>query len=323
MTTAPSRNQWLTIPAGYTFRRPGRLGETVGAFLNRSAARRAFDALTDEYAEREGSTAAGVWDYYRTFLAPTAGRLRVLDVGTGSGCRTAVHSTNADADFTAIDYDFGLLRFGASRTAPPASIRFVQADAGHLPFATETFYVCLCENSLEHLSRPDLAIAEMSRILRPNGCLFAVFPPWLGPFSGHLRFLTSLPWIHLLPRRVLLWIIIAIHYPNLKQEPRSFEEHASALVDKLSAHLNGWSLARLFRAFVASTDLEPVDAYALGEWGVCRVLRFLPWAGELFTSSVYVVYRKRRDGRLPARRLVAYNSVLAEMMRRRLHASTP
>jgi ubiquinone/menaquinone biosynthesis C-methylase UbiE len=317
---AAHRNQWLPLPEGYQFRRPGRFASSVADLLKRTAERRPFDATSDEYAKREESTAKGVWEYYEKFLEPSERRLRILDVASGSGARCTLHSMKASADFIAIDNELAVLRAGSGRRITAASVRFAQADATCLPFADGTFDICLCENALEHIPRPDLAIAEMARVLRANGHVFAVFPPWRGPFSGHLKFFTSFPWIHLMPRRLILWIVLAIHYPNLVKQPGSLPKNGAAFVDHLSGHMNGWSLSRLFRAIDACNALEPVDAYALAEWRVGRFLRFLPWVGEFFSNLVYVVYRKRGDG-LPARHLVGYNSIVAEMIRRRVSPS--
>lgn len=47
----------------------------------------------------------------------------------------------------------------------------VRADALRLPFRNETFEAILCTEMLEHVVRPDVAIGEMFRVLRPGGRL--------------------------------------------------------------------------------------------------------------------------------------------------------
>ncbi len=47
----------------------------------------------------------------------------------------------------------------------------------------------------------------IKRFLNPHGVIFVAFPPWQNPFGGHQqicnnKFLSHLPWFHLLPRSV-------------------------------------------------------------------------------------------------------------------------
>lgn len=60
---------------------------------------------------------------------------------------------------------------------PPAPCGpFVQSDAARLPFSSEVFDAVICNHSLEHFSDLDLALHEISRVLKHNGALFASVP---------------------------------------------------------------------------------------------------------------------------------------------------
>src|SRR5258708_21435387 len=273
---------------GRGIRRPGTLASVAGRLLRRATGKRLFDADSPEYFYRQQATASGAWEYYARFLGPSDGRLRILDIGCGSGARTTAHVDKAPESFFCVDLDRDLMRNAAAQGTVHASIRrrFAQADATRLPFADDTFDVCLCENVLEHLDRPDLAVAELTRVLRPNGHLLALFPPWRGPFSGHLTCLTSVPWIHLLPPSLIIRILVMIHYSRLREDPRPWPQSAVAMLEQVSGHLNGWSLRRILGTLRERRELRMVDAYAVGEWQVSRLLRFMPWFGEFFTSLV-------------------------------------
>ncbi|HXU34441.1 MAG TPA: methyltransferase domain-containing protein [Thermoanaerobaculia bacterium] len=52
----------------------------------------------------------------------------------------------------------------------------VVGDAYELPYADGSVDAIHCEAVLEHLERPDLAVAEMVRVLRPGGEAFAATP---------------------------------------------------------------------------------------------------------------------------------------------------
>ncbi|MFN2595928.1 MAG: methyltransferase domain-containing protein [Pyrinomonadaceae bacterium] len=52
----------------------------------------------------------------------------------------------------------------------------VMADAYRLPFGDEAFDVVLCAEVLEHLHTPSVALAEMRRVLKPEGKLLLTTP---------------------------------------------------------------------------------------------------------------------------------------------------
>lgn len=60
----------------------------------------------------------------------------------------------------------------------------MQADAEHLPFADQAFDVVVGNLLLPHLSRPDEAAAEMTRVLAPRGRI--VLSTWAGPSESRL-----------------------------------------------------------------------------------------------------------------------------------------
>ena len=60
----------------------------------------------------------------------------------------------------------------------------VVGDAHSLPFATSSIGALHCEAVLEHLERPQDAVTEMLRVLRPGGFVFAA-TPFLQAFHGY------------------------------------------------------------------------------------------------------------------------------------------
>ena len=110
---------------------------------------------------------------------------RVLDAGCGPGW-----------DLAALPED--LFGVGLDRVlAGPGSRPLVQGDAERLPFAAAAFGLVLALDLLEQEElRPDLALGEAYRVLRPGGWLLVRVPaqPWLyGPhdrtFGGARRYL--------------------------------------------------------------------------------------------------------------------------------------
>jgi len=60
----------------------------------------------------------------------------------------------------------------------------IVGDAHDLPFGSATVGVFYCEAVLEHLERPERAVAEMFRVLKPGGYVFAA-TPFLQAFHGY------------------------------------------------------------------------------------------------------------------------------------------
>ena len=50
------------------------------------------------------------------------------------------------------------------------------ADAESLPWPAASFDIVVADSVIEHLERPDLALAEIHRVLRPGG-VFAAWSP--------------------------------------------------------------------------------------------------------------------------------------------------
>jgi SAM-dependent methyltransferase/uncharacterized protein YbaR (Trm112 family) len=60
----------------------------------------------------------------------------------------------------------------------------VVGDAYALPYANDCAAMVHCEAVLEHLESPEGAVAEIHRVLRPGGCVFAA-TPFLQPYHGY------------------------------------------------------------------------------------------------------------------------------------------
>lgn len=76
--------------------------------------------------------------------------------------------------------DFGSVNLNI---APWANVEIV-ADAHKLPYADDSVDHVSCLAVLEHLSRPDVAVEEMVRVLKPGG-LILLESPGLQPYHGY------------------------------------------------------------------------------------------------------------------------------------------
>lgn len=106
---------------------------------------------------------------------------RILDVGTGSGL-AAQHFARAGWDVTATGFDMG-----SYLDSPlPDTIR-VLADVDICDahqFETASFDAIWCAHVLEHVSNLGQALAEIRRLLKPDGWLFIAVPPYKDQVVG-------------------------------------------------------------------------------------------------------------------------------------------
>jgi SAM-dependent methyltransferase len=103
----------------------------------------------------------------------------VLDVGTGTGV-VAITAARAGARASGVDLTPALLETARenARIAGLPEVRFVEDDAEHLPFPDASFDVVLSQFGHMFAPRPELAVSEMRRVLKPAGRVaFATWPP--------------------------------------------------------------------------------------------------------------------------------------------------
>jgi SAM-dependent methyltransferase len=138
-------------------------------------------------AQREG------WAHFaplETLTTPAAAELvrranlragqRVLDVACGTGV-VAVTAARLGAQVTGLDLTPELLeRARENAQTAGVDIEWHQGDVEQLPFADGTYDIVLSQFGHIFAPRPNVATAEMLRVLRPGGTLaFSSWPPEL------------------------------------------------------------------------------------------------------------------------------------------------
>ena len=102
----------------------------------------------------------------------------VLDVGCGTGV-VAVTAARAGARVRALDLTPALLAVARENAATAqVEVELTEGDVEALPYADATFDFVLSQFGHMFAPRPDVAIGEMLRVLRPGGTIaFATWPP--------------------------------------------------------------------------------------------------------------------------------------------------
>jgi ubiquinone/menaquinone biosynthesis C-methylase UbiE len=134
------------------------------------ALQRRFAETAERMAAHQDARAAATQEQLRRFLAPT-GAERALDVGTGAGA-FALALAPLVREVVAVDVVPELL--DQARLRAPENVTLVEADARTLPFEAAAFDLAVTARTLHHAHRPELVVAEMTRVLRPGGTMLVV-----------------------------------------------------------------------------------------------------------------------------------------------------
>ena len=111
-------------------------------------------------------------------MAPAGERLEILDVGTGPGF-FAINLALAGHSVTGVDVTEEMLcRARENAAAYGAAPRFLCQSGDALPFADGSFDLVISRNVLWNLERPEQALAEWCRVLRPGGRLVYFDANW-------------------------------------------------------------------------------------------------------------------------------------------------
>ena len=128
-----------------------------------------FDLWGDYHAYRHEMRYDLVADMVRRHV-PAGGV--VLDIGCGAAL-VADRLEDLDLTYVGVEYGGHQLKFAVDKARERSSARirrwFAQGDAEHLPIANRSVDVVVMSEVIEHLLRPELAVWEIARVLRPGG----------------------------------------------------------------------------------------------------------------------------------------------------------
>jgi demethylmenaquinone methyltransferase / 2-methoxy-6-polyprenyl-1,4-benzoquinol methylase len=139
--------------------------------------RRMFNAIAPSYDLLNHLLSLNIDRYWRrraTRIAPPEGDGPILDLCTGTGDLALAYDRVAKGRVPIVGADFChemLVRAEAKalRRGAAARIRFLEADAQHLPFPDDSFQITTVAFGLRNISDTDRGIAEMVRVTRPGG----------------------------------------------------------------------------------------------------------------------------------------------------------
>ncbi len=105
-----------------------------------------------------------------------------LDVGCGNGAAPIHIARKFGLEVTGIDVDPAQIQIAQANSRDLDNVRFLTIDGTELPFANGQFDLVFTNKVTHHIPNWPEALAEMSRVLKPNGYLLyadLVVPNWV------------------------------------------------------------------------------------------------------------------------------------------------
>jgi len=172
---APARKLWTVVEADLNDAQLATDKQRCAAVLRARAAQARDERWPDSVAgEMERHYSPGrTWEALARGLIGLTDLGDVLDAGAGDGATAQLLAPRARS-ITCVDVSETLVHAARVRLAGHANARAEVADLHALPFADASFDQILLLNVLTHLGTPGRAIAELARVLRPDGRLALV-----------------------------------------------------------------------------------------------------------------------------------------------------
>jgi demethylmenaquinone methyltransferase/2-methoxy-6-polyprenyl-1,4-benzoquinol methylase len=191
-----------------------------------------FDSVAGRYDLMNDLMSLGLhrlWKRLAVLLAGARPGNRVLDLAGGSGdlTRLLARDVGPAGEVVILDINRSMLEVGRDRLLDAGlahNVRYTQANAEALPFGTSTFDLVVIGFGLRNVTRKDLALAEMHRVLKPGGRAFVLeFSQVSQPLLARLYDLYS---FKLLPRMGKLFANDEASYRYLAESIRMHPSQA-------------------------------------------------------------------------------------------------
>jgi SAM-dependent methyltransferase len=157
------------------------------------------------------------------------------------------------------------------------------------------FDLIILKDVIEHIPDQEKFIPYLKKFLKPGGYVFFGFPPWYMPHGGHQqvcqnKFLSVLPWFHLLPAPIYSSILRAggESEPVIKELLEIKDTGISIERFERIATKNGYTIPLKTHYLV-----NPIYQYKFGwkprtQFGLIKAI---PWFRDVVTTCVYYLIK--------------------------------
>lgn len=231
---------------------------------------------------------------------PIKAGMRVLEIGCGEG---GVLKAFVNNGCIGVGVELDELRLINAREWLAADIaagtmHFISKDIYQVEPHAELnglFDIIVLKDVIEHIHDQSKLIAWMKTFLKPEGVIFFGFPPWQMPFGGHQqmnsnKWLSKLPYYHLLPRPLYKWLLKMGKGPvaellEVRDTRISIEQF-----EKMAAN-TGYKIVNKLHFLV-----NPIYEWKFG-WKAKQQYRFvqaIPYLRNYFTTCVYYLIQQNK-----------------------------
>jgi SAM-dependent methyltransferase len=213
-----------------------------------------------------------LWVFDQLELAPSS---RLLEIGCGPGVLWLENAARIPPgwDINLSDISMGMVQEARlNLSASQRQFKFSVSDAQALPFTSETFDAVVANHMLYHVPDQARALAEIQRILKPAGRLYAATNG-----RDHMKEIGEL--IRRFDERV---------NPGEKEYPFSLENGAA----QLAGYFKEVSL-RLHQNSLEVTEAEPLVVYIASTFGISDYPLTPDWQSKL---SEFIVQELESQG---------------------------
>ena len=228
---------------------------------------------------------------------PIGKSLKVLEVGCGLGGNlfpfAEMGCKVSGVDIDALSVEYARAFYAERGVEADFTCEDIHAYADDVKYD-----LILLHDAIEHITDKDRLMHRLHSMLADNGVLYVAFPAWCMPFGGHQQvcrsFLSKCPFIHLLPRKVYVWLL------------RKFGESEGtirSLMDTRNARMH----IQAFQSLCDKTDFEVINRmlyfinphyevkFGLKPRKLWRVLAVMPYMRDFFSTSCHYLLRKRKS----------------------------
>lgn len=157
------------------------------------------------------------------------------------------------------------------------------------------FDIIVLKDVIEHIPDQRKVLAKLSSILTKEGVMFFGFPSWYMPFGGHqqmckTKFLSILPYYHLLPRFLYKWILKTFN--SKKQLQNLLDIYDTGISTKRFEKISKQNQLQIIKR--KAYFIAPIYKYKFNK-KVRKLNPFIngiPLFREFFTMSAYYLLKK-------------------------------
>lgn len=222
----------------------------------------------------------------------------VLEIGCGEGGNLVPFYKMGCKKIVGVDLSEGKIENANQFFGNRNHIVFIHDDIYHVKVEDiGQFDMIITRDVLEHIHNQEAFISFVKRFMKPGGKFFLGFPPWYNPFGGHQqmcdsKFLSKLPYFHILPRSIYQLILRLFGETEAKikgllevKETRISIERFERIIRQNNYRIDKKVFYFINPNYEVKFGLKPRKAG--------RLLSSIPFVRNFFITTVYYVISEK------------------------------